>query len=137
MSEQLDQSHQPLLVILENDDLVGEGLALMVRDAGYNAAIFKSFAEARATETTSLGICAIISDFDLGSGPNGVQAAQMLRAERTSSSPVLIVTATRHGYVEAAVRAAGFQISSKPASPAFLRRWLAENTACGAAAPLL
>ena len=108
----------------------------MARDAGYNAALFKSFAEARATESTS-GICAIISDFDLGNGPNGIQAAQMLRAERKSSPPVLIVTATRHAYVEAAVRAAGFEMSPKPASPSFLRRWLAQNTACAGAAPLL
>jgi len=129
MSKQLDRSDQPLILILENDDLTGEGLALMARDAGYEAAIFKSFAEAWGANALAQAICAIISDFDLGHGPNGVEAAQALLAHREPVPPVLIVTGTRHRHVEAAARAAGFEIASKPASPSFLRRWLAQNTA--------
>jgi DNA-binding response OmpR family regulator len=134
MSEQFDQFDQPLILILENDDLTREGLALMARDAGYEAAIFKSFADARAAEGMAESICAIISDFDLGQGPNGVEAAQALRADREPVPPVLIVTGTRHRHVEAAARAAGFEIASKPASPSFLRRWLAQH-AVGARSP--
>ena len=124
-------SNQPLILILENDDLTGEGLALLVRDAGYKAAIFKSLAEAAESGAIDMSVSAIISDFDLDSGTNGVEAAQVLRADRQPVPPVLIVTGTRHRRVESAARAAGFEISSKPASPAFLRRWLAQNTAAG------
>src|SRR5258706_5599735 len=137
MSKQFDRLDQPLILILENDDLTGEGLALMARDAGYDTAIFKSFAEAGAGDAIARAICAIISDSDLGHGPNGVEAAQALRANREPVPRVLIVTGTRHRHVEAAARAAGFEIASKPASPSFLRRWLAQNTAGpGCLAPL-
>src|SRR5437870_4243854 len=122
-------SNQPFILILENDDLTGEGLALLVRDAGYQAAIFKSLAEAAESGVVEMRVSAIISDFDLDRGPNGVEAAQALRASREPRPPVLIVTGTRHRRVESAARAAGFEISAKPASPAFLRRWLAQNTA--------
>jgi DNA-binding response OmpR family regulator len=128
--------HQPLILILENDDLTGEGLALLVRDAGYQAAIFKSLAEAAQSGATDMSVSAIISDFDLDHEPNGVEAAQALRADRQPVPPVLIVTGTRHRRVESAARAAGFEISSKPTSPAFLRRWLSQNTAGRSLAPL-
>jgi DNA-binding response OmpR family regulator len=128
--------HQPLILILENDDLTGEGLALLVRDAGYQAAIFKSLAEAAQSGATDMTVSAIISDFDLDHEPNGVEAAQALRADRKPEPPVLIVTGTRHRRVESAARAAGFEISSKPTSPAFLRRWLSQNTAGRSLAPL-
>ena len=130
------RSDQPLILILENDELTSEGLALLVRDAGYQAAIFKSLSEASQSTVLICNVSAIISDFDLDRGPNGVEAAQALRADRHPQPPVLIVTGTRHRRVESAARAAGFEISSKPASPAFLRRWLAQNTAAHAHAPL-
>jgi CheY-like chemotaxis protein len=136
MSLESTRSHQPLILILENDDLTGEGLVLLVRDAGYEAAIFKSFIEASQSAAIAMTVSAIISDFDLDYGPNGVEAAQALRADRQPQPPVLIVTGTRHRRVESAARAAGFEISSKPASPAFLRRWLARNTATRARHPL-
>jgi DNA-binding response OmpR family regulator len=117
---------QPRVVILDDDDLVGAGLALLARDAGYEAAIFKSLSAAHA-ETESISVQAIISDFDLGNGPNGVEAARALRAHRIPAPPVLIVTALRRRSVETAAREAGFEVLSKPASPASLKRWLARN----------
>lgn len=130
------KSDQPLVLILENDQLTGEGLALLVRDAGYEPAIFKSLVEANESMIAVTTVSAIISDFDLDQGPNGVEAAQELRAQREPQPPVLIVTGTRHRRVEAAARAAGFEISSKPAPPSFLRRWLAQNTARHTPTPL-
>ena len=131
MSYQFEQIEPTFVLILENDPLVGEGLALMASDAGYDVAIFKSLAEARAGEPKSGTLCAIISDYDLDGGPNGVEAARALRADwqpALPALPVLIVTAARNGDVEASARAAGFEVSAKPASAAFLRRWLAQNT---------
>jgi CheY-like chemotaxis protein len=123
------KSDQPLVLILENDELTSEGLALLVRDAGYQPAVFKSLGEAIECLAAVAIARAIISDFDLDKGPNGVEAALALRADRDPQPPVLIVTGTRHRRVEAAARAAGFEISAKPASPSFLRRWLNQNTA--------
>lgn len=136
MSVENPRSEKPLVLILENDRLTSEGLALLVRDAGYEPAIFKSLADAHESKSKLVAVSAIISDFDLDMEPDGVEAAKALRAERQPRPPVLIVTGTRHRRVERAARAAGFEISTKPASPAFLRRWLAQNTASRAQARL-
>ena len=130
MPDQFEQVEQRFVLILENDPLIGDGMALMVSDAGYEVAIFKSLSEARAGEPRNGTLCAIISDYDLDGEPNGVEAARALRADRQPALPVLpvlIVTAARNSDVEASARAAGFEVSAKPASAAFLRRWLAQN----------
>lgn len=130
MATKDSQPEGPLILILENDELTGEGLALLLRDAGYQAVVFKSFGDAHASvAVTSTTVSAIISDYDLDRGPNGVEAAKALRAERRPEPPVLIVTGTRQRRVVTAARAEGFEISTKPASPVFLRHWLARNTA--------
>ena len=119
-------SDGPRVVILEDDELVGSALALMARDAGYEPALYTSLSQAVADIEIG-AIHAIISDFDLGRGPNGVEAACTLRANKTPAPPVLIVTAFQRGSVDRAARAAGFEVSPKPTSPSFLRRWLARN----------
>lgn len=126
MTDDCKPSDQPRIVILEDDDLIGAGLALLARDAGYEAALYKSLSEATADDTGRT-VQAIISDFDLGQGPNGIEAANALCANRTPAPPVLIVTAQRRRSVDRAAHAAGFEVSSKPASASFLRRWLAFN----------
>ena len=125
-----------VILILEDDELAGEGLALLVRDAGQDAVIFKSLAAAHASGASGMRITAIISDFDLEQGQNGVVAAQELRAAREPVPPVLIVTGSRHRAVEAAARAAGFAMLPKPASPVRLRRWLEQNAPPKTLAPL-
>jgi CheY-like chemotaxis protein len=90
-----------------------------------SSAIFTSLAEAQRANLQ--GWLAIITDFDLGLGPNGIEAAHVLRADRAPAPPVLVVTASSHSHVESAARAAGFDLLRKPASPAFLRRWLADK----------
>ena len=131
------RTSKPLILVLENDDLTSEGLALLLSDAGYQAVIFKSFFDARqSVAVASTTVSAIISDFDLDRELNGVEAAQALRAGRTPQPPVLIVTGTRQHRVATAARKAGFELSAKPASPAFLRRWLARNTAGYPRSPL-
>jgi DNA-binding response OmpR family regulator len=129
-------SGQPVVLILEDDELTSEGLALLVRDAGYEPAVFKSLGEANESVAAVTEVSAIISDFDLDQGPNGVEAALALRADRTPQPPVLIVSGTRLSRIEAVARAAGFEMSTKPASPSFLRRWLARNAAAQGPAPL-
>jgi DNA-binding response OmpR family regulator len=131
------QSDRNLVLILENDELVGKGLALILRDAGYQTIVFKSFRDARdSVDASATAVSAIISDYDLDSGPNGVEAARALRATHQPEPPVLIVTATQQRDVFVAARAAGFDVSFKPASPAFLRQWLAHNTAGRLRSPL-
>jgi DNA-binding response OmpR family regulator len=135
--EQAQYENNPLVVVLENDKLTGEALALLLRDAGYQAVVFPSFKDARESiAASSTTVSAIISDFDLDCGPNGVEAARALRADRDPEPPVLIVTGTRQRSVVTAARAAGFEVSAKPASPAFLRHWLAQNTANHVLPPL-
>jgi DNA-binding response OmpR family regulator len=137
-SDKAQAERIPLVVVLENDRLTGEALALLLRDAGYQAVVFPSFKDARdSVAVASTRVSAIISDFDLDCGPNGVEAARALRAHRDPEPPVLIVTGTRQRSVMTAARAAGFEISAKPASPAFLRHWLAQNTASRSSSPLL
>ncbi|MBI1211937.1 MAG: response regulator [Alphaproteobacteria bacterium] len=124
------QSDQNLVLILENDELVGKGLALLLRDAGYQTIVFKSLSDARdSVGAEATAVSAIISDYHLDSGPNGVEAARALRATHQPEPPVLIVTGTQQRDVVAAAREAGFDVSFKPASPAFLRQWLAHKTA--------
>jgi CheY-like chemotaxis protein len=125
MHEESQPLDPPRIVILDDDALIGAGLVLLARDAGYEAALFRSLAD--ATAAGILVMHAIISDFDLGPGPNGIEAANALRANRSPAPPVLIVTAQRRRSVDRAARAAGFEVSSKPTSPVFLRNWLARN----------
>ena len=123
------RANRPLVVIFENDELGAQGLALVLRDAGYQALVFKSLRDARdACGMASTKVSAIIADYDLDHGLNGVDAAQELRAARKPEPPVLIVTGTQRRDVRMAAQAAGFDFSAKPASPAFLRQWLANKT---------
>jgi len=132
-----NRTNQRLVLVLENDELIGEGLALLLRDAGYQAVVFKSFDDARnAVAMASTSVSAIISDYDLDCGANGVEAAKALRAKRKPEPPVLIVTGTQDRDAATAARSAGFDISSKPTPPAFLRRWLANNAGARASRPL-
>jgi DNA-binding response OmpR family regulator len=138
MPDERIRASQPLIVVLENDDLTGEGLGLLLRDADYRAVIFKSFYDARqAVAVAATAVSAIISDFDLDLDLNGVEAAQALRADRTPQPPVLIVTGSRQRRMVTVARKAGFEVAAKPASPAFIRRWLARNTAGHPRSPLL
>lgn len=123
------RANRPLVVIFENDELAAQGLALVLRDAGYQALVFKSLrdaSDARGMDATK--VSAIIADYDLDHGFNGVDAAQALRAARSPEPPVLIVTGTQRRDVRSAAQAAGFDFSAKPASAAFLRQWLANKT---------
>jgi DNA-binding NtrC family response regulator len=115
---------KPLVIIFEDDDASADGLTLILEDWG--AHVIR--AEAVAQITDLLGqrvgdIACIITDFNLGPGPNGVT----LTTELLSLAPgarVLVLSGSFHGRAALSAAAAGYEIMQKPATAASIIAWL-------------
>lgn len=115
---------KPLVIIFEDDDASADGLTLILEDWG--AEVLR--AEAVAPITDLLGqrvgdIACIITDFNLGHGPNGVTLTRELLA-MAPSARVLVLSGSFHGRAALSAAAAGYEIMQKPATAASIIAWL-------------
>lgn len=112
------------VVIIENEPDAADALALIVRDWGADVAIAsdaKELAEQLVPRVNSVGW--IITDFNLGPGPDGVTLVQ----EFSSAAPdakVLVLSGSFSGRATAAAAKAGYEIMHKPARAEMIVSWL-------------
>jgi DNA-binding NtrC family response regulator len=112
------------VVIIEDEPAAADALALIVRDWGADVAVgvnAKTVTEQLGSRVNEVGW--IITDFDLGPGPDGVTSVQ----EFTAAAPgvkVLVLSGSLHGRATAAAAKAGYEMMKKPARAEKIVSWL-------------
>ena len=120
------------LIVLEDDPGARNALCLVLSDWDFHAIGAPSAAEAmQALGAGAAGVAAIITDFDLGDGLNGVSESQALLAAGVKA-PVLVISGSLGDRAARTAHAAGFEFLAKPVMPVDIRTWL--DAAASAAA---
>jgi|CXWL01.1.fsa_nt_gi ActR/RegA family two-component response regulator len=114
----------PLVVIIEDDDASAEALSFVLRDWGADV-VRGQDADAVLSQ---LGPAAdrvdyIITDFNLGPGPNGVALTQSL-IPHAPRARVLVLTGSFQGRAASVAAKAGFELMYKPAQAHDIIAWL-------------
>lgn len=121
---------RPVVVIIEDDAASAAALELTVVDWGADVVSGES---AQAVLTCAGGKTeqtrAIIADFDLGAGSDGVLASSQLR-QIAPQARVLVLSGMFNSRAARAAAGAGFDFMAKPASAAAIMAWL--DNACAA-----
>jgi len=114
------------LLIVEDNSIVRESLGAMTGHWGYQVALAASgeaAIERAARENWSFD--AIVTDFALGEGADGVSAAREIARQAGRAIPTLVLTGETSAAQIAGISASGFQIAHKPIDADDLRRKLA------------
>jgi len=115
------------VLIIEDNEILRHGLENILRQWGCGSLVAASGEE--ALESAAAGnwsFDAIVSDYRLGAGLNGVQAAQEIGRRAGRAFPTLILTGDtgRDRIVE--IAASGFELLHKPVNAEDLRRKLSQ-----------
>ena len=112
------------VVIIEDEPAAADALALIIRDWGADVAVgsdVKTLAEQLGPRVSQVGW--IITDFNLGPGPDGVALVR----EFSSVAPdakVLVLSGSFSARATAAAAKAGYEIMQKPARAEMIVSWL-------------
>ena len=115
---------KPLILVLEDDPVAGEALSLILRDWGAEILLCTGAGDLdlvlgdRADALTY-----VITDFHLGSGPDGVTLISRLKLVAPQVR-VLVLSGSTHGRAAEAAAQAGFDAMQKPARPGDIIAWL-------------
>jgi DNA-binding NtrC family response regulator len=112
------------VVIIEDEPAAADALALIIRDWGGDVAVgadAKTVAEQLGPRVNEIGW--IITDFDLGPGPDGVTLVQEFAAAAPGVK-VLVLSGSFHGRATAAAAKAGYEMMQKPARAEKIVSWL-------------
>lgn len=118
-------SKRALVIVVENDAEAAAALALTLRDFGLEVAAGNAV-DGLAAELRLRGseVAAIITDYDLGTMPNGILAAEALR-DLYPDTPVLVLSSEFTEKAAVAAAQAGFDYLQKPAGASLIADWLA------------
>jgi DNA-binding NtrC family response regulator len=120
------------LIVLEDDPAVRDALCLVLSDWEFRPLPAASASQALTDLAAAPGrVVAIITDFDLGGGLDGVSESKALLAAGVAA-PVLVVSGSMGMNALSAAREAGFGFMPKPVVALDIRRWL--DAALGKAA---
>jgi len=128
-----------VIVVIEDEMEILEGMRVLLVGWGAQVIGTASVDEAlSATRTLSRAPDLVIADYRLGSGLDGSQAIEALRARFATSIPAILVTgSTTPAHLDEA-KAKGFHVLNKPVAPAKLRSLinfkLGSNSATGSSA---
>ncbi|RBP11917.1 PAS domain S-box-containing protein [Roseiarcus fermentans] len=125
---QAGDAHGAVLII-EDNEILRRSLEAMVSAWGYAAAAAGSGEEALDLGSRGLRLDAIVTDYRLGEGVNGIEAALELERVAGRVLPKLILTGDTAPESLAAIRASGFCCLHKPVAADALRRKLADMLA--------
>ena len=112
------------VVIIEDEPVSADALSLVVRDWGAEVAVgasAKDVADKLGARVREVGW--IITDFNLGVGPNGVAGI----GDITNAAPdakVLVLSGSMHGQAQASAAKAGYAYMQKPARAENIVSWL-------------
>ena len=82
------------LLLVEDDVLVRMTVALMLEDDGFSVVEAASAAEAMRLMQDGLEAAVVVTDIDLGAGPNGLELADQLHAMRPEAAVIFITGRT-------------------------------------------
>lgn len=117
-----------LIVVLEDDPRVRSALCLLLSDWDFQTAEGARAGEALARVGEAVAtVTAVITDYDLGDGVNGIDEAHALRAAGVAA-PVLVISGSMRGTAGDLAREAGFHFLSKPVKPLDIQNWLATRS---------
>lgn len=117
-------SVKPIVLVLEDDVAVADALTLVLSDWGAEVFHGVSLATLTAHAGARLGEARfIITDFDLGPGPDGVSLAPTLVAAAPRAR-VLVVSGSFNGRAHDAALRAGYDSMQKPARADDIIAWL-------------
>jgi DNA-binding NtrC family response regulator len=112
------------VVIIDDEPAAADALAVIIRDWGADVAVgsnARPIAEQLGSRVNEVGW--IITDFNLGPGPDGVALAQEF-ASAAPGAKVLVLSGSFHGRATAAAAKAGYEIMQKPARAEMIVSWL-------------
>lgn len=119
---------RPLILILEDDTVSAEALALVLSDWG--AEVFhapdRTALERRAPDGLR-DLRYIIADYHLGDGPDGIALACAVMQAAPNAKALVLSGFFRFSDAEARAAEAGFEILPKPADPGSILAWLERN----------
>jgi two-component system, sensor histidine kinase len=124
--ERVSQSGGALVVVVENESAIREGMQVLLQGWGYAVL-------AASSPEIAIGLlhrirprpAAVIADYHLD-GRTGSEAITMLRAAFGHGLPAMVITADRTPAVQREVEAMGVPLLNKPVRPAQLRSLLAK-----------
>ncbi|MGE3302017.1 MAG: response regulator [Hyphomonadaceae bacterium] len=113
-----------LVMLMEDDPAARDALGLLLADWGYDPLAAPDAAVAAAKLAgAQKPLFAVVTDFNLGRGPDGVAAALTLIAQHPAAR-VLVVSGSMRGKAAVEAKAAGFDYLSKPVRPEAIENWL-------------
>jgi CheY-like chemotaxis protein len=116
---------QGSILIVEDNAILRQSLEETVKSWGYTALTAASGAEALKIGVAGLHFNAIIMDYTLGPGPNGIEVALEIERRVGRVLPKLVLTGDTTMRL-ADSGASGFEVMRKPISADELRRKLAD-----------
>lgn len=124
-----------VILIVEDDPLQRSSLTLLLEQAGAVVLAADSFDAALAmTRATVHAPSAILSDYRLPGGTDGLSGIERLRATLGAGLPAVLLTGELSAELARAANAARCAVLTKPAQPVRILATLAEVTAAEAAA---
>lgn len=112
------------VVIIEDEPEAADALATIIRDWGAEVAIgsdVEVVAQQLGPRLNQVGW--IITDFNLGPGPDGVTRVREI-AKVVPGAKVLVLSGTLRGVADLAAAKAGYEIMHKPARAEKIVSWL-------------
>jgi CheY-like chemotaxis protein len=120
---------KPRLLIVEDELMVAWALAQATRDLGWKICATVTTQEAAVEAASHLKPDAILMDYQLGDGGNGLDAARRIR--EATDVPIIFCTAYVDGLSSEVPSVPRAQLIAKPVRPSILRQALAWATGDG------
>jgi signal transduction histidine kinase/CheY-like chemotaxis protein len=118
-----------LIVVVEDEPAVRQGLEVLLHGWGATLASFPSVAAVRrwaaACDAQSVRPALVIADYRLEAGANGIDAIVAVRRHLGAQVPAIVVTGSTTSAHEAEAHAHGFHLLIKPVLPNKLRAMIA------------
>ena len=124
MTEALQTSEGPCVVLIEDDPLVRLGQEMLLRDWGYRVVMGASRDEIFAALRDAHDVAAIISDFRVEGPDSGADVALAISAAAGRRIPTAIMSGSLGRNSGDVARMQGFTFFAKPVDPEQLRGWL-------------
>jgi signal transduction histidine kinase/CheY-like chemotaxis protein len=106
------------ILIIDDEDAVREGLALLLEEWGYQAIAAASYHQAeRLARTLDLPPDLILSDLHLGDGPDGIAAIEAVRQGCGCEVPAILITGDTSPDELRRATDSGYMVLFKPVQP--------------------
>ena len=117
------------VLVMEDNEVLRQSLEAMVSEWGYAAFAAANGEEALELASLGLRVDAILTDYRLGAGLNGIDAATEIRKRAGRAIPTLVLTGDIANQSLAEIRESGFRPLHKPIAADALRQELARMLA--------